>query len=178
MGGEEDVVHLQQGAVGRDGLGFGDVESGAGDGAELQCCDECGFVDHGAAAGVDQHYRRFHLADLRRSDHASRLVGERGVDGDDVADLHEFVERHARCVALALAFRVGLALVAVDQLAVPPGQAQGDVLADAAEADDADALGGKFGNGLPTAFIGRTMVTAFAQVGDELGEAAQGGDDE
>ena len=60
------------------------VDAGSGHFAGFQCVGECFDIDDGAAGRIDKADTVFHFSEFFFSDHAARLIRERGMQGDVV----------------------------------------------------------------------------------------------
>ena len=119
------------------------VERGAAEAAFPQHRRETRIVHDPAARRVDEDRVAFHQAKAVAADQAARGVGQRQVQGHDVAAHEQLVEGHGR------GRRLGPGTVAVGDLGVVPQHVHTDghglarrETPDAAEADDADDLPG------------------------------------
>ena len=84
MRGHEDIGGGEQGAVCRRGIAEPHVRAVGPHLAGLEGLGQVRFRDHLAPGGVDDHDAVLHLGEGVLVEHAPGLVGERGVDGDDV----------------------------------------------------------------------------------------------
>ena len=138
MRGGDDVVELEQGAVGARLLGE-HVESGGGDPALLEGRVERGLVDDAASGGVDQHQLWFHLRQLLGADQAGGLRGLRQVHAHEVGLLEEHVEVDQADPHLGGATGLHVGVVGND-LHAEGAQPLRDEDADPTQSDDADGL--------------------------------------
>ena len=92
--GGHDVVELEERGVGARLLGV-HVQARAGDPALLERGASACLVDDAAARGVDDPDRRLDLVQRLVADQAERLGRLGEVDGDEVGDLQQLVERRA-----------------------------------------------------------------------------------
>ncbi len=164
---DDDVVEIQQrGSGGR--LADEHVEAGAGDALRLERRVERVLVDDPAAAGVDDAQGRLRERELLGADEARGVRRLGDVDGDEVGDAHQLVEREELHAELLRASRRDVGVVR-DERGAEAREALRDERADAAEADDADGLlvelHSREGRALPEALLERR-----ARVRDEPGE--------
>jgi len=93
MRGQDRVRRRKQPRCGREGFGLEDIEPGAADVALLQQLDEDVLFEHPASRYVDQGRTHREEEQFAPPDQASRLLGERDVQAQDVARRQQFVER-------------------------------------------------------------------------------------
>ena len=147
MGGDEEVLGAEVG--GEEGVVLGgrfdgeDVETGSGDAVVAEGVGEGGFVDEGAASGVDEEGGGFHQGEGVGIDEVFGLFVERGVEGDDVGGGEELFAGNAIAVGGGSAFAgEGLHVHAEGFCDA------GDGGTGFAETDDADGLAGEFADGV------------------------------
>ena len=70
------------------------IEARAADLPALQCTQQCGFVDHATAGGVDQDRASLHAGKLIGADHVACRVIEPHMQRDHVGGREQLVERH------------------------------------------------------------------------------------
>ncbi len=139
--GGDDLVELEQRGV-RAGLLRVDVEAGTGDPALLQRRVQRLLVDDPAARGVDDAHARLDLAQRLVADQTEGLGRLGEVDGDEVGDLQQLVQREHLDAHLCGPGGLHVGVVG-DDLHAEGGHALRDERADAAEADDAEGLLGQ-----------------------------------
>ena len=88
------ILELQEGVVGRYGFLREDIDRCAGDRALPQRLGQRRLVHDSASRGVDQVGRRLQRRELSRTDEATRLIGQRTVNRDDIRFLEQVGERH------------------------------------------------------------------------------------
>src|SRR5215217_1931392 len=93
MRGQDHVVELGEGTVELQRLEREDVETGRRDRAIMQRRYESLFVDHWAAAGIDDRGGRFHQRQLPGADEAVGLRAVGNMQGNEVRGSQEVVER-------------------------------------------------------------------------------------
>ena len=93
MGGQDDVFQGEEWVAGFWRLFFEDIESGGPDGAVGEGCVQGGFVDDGAAAGVDEDGGGFHQRQLRGADHVPGAGQQWHVEAYDVRGFQHFVQQ-------------------------------------------------------------------------------------
>src|SRR5215210_846819 len=108
------------------------VESGGEDAVFGERFGERRFVDHRSARGVDEDGFGFHLLQLSGADEVRGLLGERGVEGEEVALLEQFVELQVARVELFFGF-LSAGAARVEDLHVESPGAAGEGLTDPAE---------------------------------------------
>ncbi len=92
VGGDEAVLGGEERVVGFGGFDGEDVEASSGDAAFVEGFGEGGFIDEGAAAGVDDHGLAFHEAEGALADEVLGGIGERAVEADDVGQAEDVVD--------------------------------------------------------------------------------------
>ena len=135
----DDVGETEQRAVlGR--LHLEHVEGGAADMAGLEGRGQRALVDQAAARAVDDAHALLGLGKRCRVDDVAGLVGERGVQGDEIGAAQQVVELHLLHAQLhgALGRQEG---IEGDHLHLQADGAVGDDGADVAAADHAQRLG-------------------------------------
>ena len=161
MGDDEEVRDVEQGVVGGERLGVGDVQGGAGDRFRVQRRDERRLVDHAAAAGVDEDRGGLHAVQEVGVDEVAGGLGQWDVQRDEVRGGEE---------------RGQLGVAGGQHAHVEAVGAAGDRLADAPVADDAQRravhVGAQEGGGLPR------EPGAGGDGGGRVGELARGGQQE
>src|SRR5580704_8242222 len=85
MGRQRDVRQFGQRMIRRQRLDVEDIEAGMADMAGLQGVDHRGFVDHGAARGVDEDDARLHRGDAFCGKKAAGFVVEQKMQRDHLA---------------------------------------------------------------------------------------------
>ena len=134
----DDVVEREQRPVVR--LRREDVESGAGELAGLECLDERLLVDQRPAGGIDDACAVLHLRDRLAVDHPARLVGERRMEREEVRRREHLVLGLGVVDAEVAEAVVGDERVVGDDRHPEADRAPRDLLADPAEAEDAERL--------------------------------------
>src|SRR3989475_665419 len=138
--GDDHVLEAEEGMVRRRRLLGHHVEPGPTQVAGRDRLLQRRLVDHGAAARVDEDGVRLHGRELARGHQAPRGVGERHVHRHDVGGAQQLLEEdeaHAERVFLVLAEPHDVVVLHAGVETVQPPR---HLLADAAEADDADRL--------------------------------------
>ena len=102
----------------------------------LQALNDGGRIDHGPAAGVDEHGTMFHARDRGGVDQMPRRIGQRAVERHDVGLAQQRIERRVRDPHRRT-FGIGHDVVC-DHLAPETEHDPGDPRADAPRADDPD----------------------------------------
>ena len=134
------------------------VQRGAGDLAGFQRVGERGFIDDAAARAVDDSHALLHLRECGGADDSSRVIGQRGVDGDEIGARKKLVETDQLDADASGSLRRQDRIVA-DHFHLQPDRAVGDDPADVAEADHAERLVAYLGAGefaaIPFASVNR-----------------------
>ena len=140
MGRQYDIVELQERVVGGRGFLVEHIEPGAENLALAQHFRERRLVDDGAAARIHQDSGRLHEGQLARADHVARGIVQRDIQRDEVAGPQQFLEQ-PELDADRVLFVLGQATdIEVDDLHAEGAREPGDLLADRAEADNAERL--------------------------------------
>jgi hypothetical protein len=116
-----------------------DIEGGASDTLLLQRSDECSFVDHLTARGVDDDRGLLHARELRGADEARGGVGERYVQRDHVRSREHIVKRGELHIERFGAF-LGQVRIVDEHVHAERARAARDLAADAAGADQPERL--------------------------------------
>ena len=151
-----------------------DVDRSAGEPARLECLEQRRLVDELAARGVDQPRPLLHLADRLRADHATRLVVQRQVERDEVGAGEHALERVRLDAGLPEAIG-GDERVVGDHVHLQPERAPRDLLADAAETEDAERLLGEL-DPAPLRALPASRDERRVRLGDVAGEREQQAD--
>ncbi|GAA3130434.1 hypothetical protein GCM10017687_52300 [Streptomyces echinatus] len=171
MRGAHDLVQLEERGVGAGLLGV-HVEAGAGDPALLQRRVQRRLVDDSAAGRVDDAHARLDLAQRLVADQAEGLGGLGQMDGDEVGDLQQLVQRQHLDAHLRGPRGLHVGVVGHD-LHAEGGHALRDQGADAAEAHDTEGLLGQLDAGVLAA-----LPLGVLQRGVGLRDVAGGGEQE
>ena len=92
VGRHQYVFHAVEGVAGGERFHGEHVEGCAADFAGLECLNQGGLIDDGAAADVDDDGAGLHGGDLRGSDHAAGFGSQRSREEQVVAGGNELVE--------------------------------------------------------------------------------------
>lgn len=137
MRGDHAVWCGEQGVILAGWLFIENVGAVAADLSAMECFYHVGGFDDFAAGAVEDNDPVFHFSDLGGADHAAGFIGEIAMEGDDIALGEDFVHGgaalHIMC-GCELFVPVG---IECDDVHAEGLRADGNFLADAAEADDA-----------------------------------------
>src|ERR687890_1321796 len=121
------------------GLVFVYVEARGEDPTVCQGFRQGSLVNDGTARGVDEDGLGFHSPQLGLADKVVRRLGERGMDGDEIGCLEQFVEVEVAGSELPLGLLPPGAVV-VEDVHPEAFRAAGDGLSDPAKPDDTKLL--------------------------------------
>lgn len=138
MGGEGDVIKLQKSGV-DFGLLFKDVEAGSGDCFIAKRFDKGGFIDNGAAGGVDENGGRLHESEFGGADEVAGFRGQRDMEADVVGFAKQLFLGHAAGAEFGFEFGREWGGVGIEDVHGETASAAGDGLSDAAHAEDAES---------------------------------------
>ena len=175
-----DVLQTEQSVVGR-GLGLEHVNAGARHLAALQRRDEIGLDDQAAARAVDDAHAVLHPRNRSRVDDATRLVGHRRVQGDEVGAGEKIIELDLLDAQFFGAL-VRQERVEGDDVHLQANAARGDDGTDIAAADHAQRLAGDLDAHeavlFPFAGMGRGIgLRNLARQREDHGDGMLGGGD-
>ena len=138
MGGKGDVIEFQKSGV-DFGFLFKDIEAGSGDCFVAKRFDKGGFIDNGAAGGVDENGGRLHESEFGGADEVAGFGGKGNVEADVVGLAEEIFPGHAASAEFGFEFGREGGGVGIEDVHGKPSAAAGDGLSDAAHAEDAES---------------------------------------
>ena len=150
MRGEHHVRRVTQRVVGRHRLGGVDVDGGTTQVTRVERIGQRRLVDDAAASHVEDERARLGRLQLRLTDEAARLRGERSVDGDDVGAVQQLREADQLGAELGSLVLGHVRVVGEDAHLETRGTTR-DRASDLAEADDAERLAAQLMAGVATA---------------------------
>ncbi len=116
-----------------------DVERSAGDFARLERIGERGFIDNSAASAIDDAHALFHFRECCGADQAAGVVGQRGVNGNEIGACEKLVEAYQLDADSSGGLGSEDRIVA-NHFHLEAESAIGDDSPDVAQADDAESL--------------------------------------
>ena len=140
---QHDVVHLEKLARRRQRLRLEGIEPRRQQLAGVQRRHHGLLIDDVAACAIDQDRAALHAGKALGVDDVMVGFAAGAMQREDVALGHQLVERHVAGVELLLDLFAGPVGIMIDDLDFEALQALGDVLADIAEAENADRLAGQ-----------------------------------
>ena len=170
MGGHDDVLHVPERMVRRQGFPGEHIHAGAGDGFTLQGIDESRFIYHRGPGNIDEKGGRFHGLEFFRIEEVFRFrCGWKG-SNDDIRlrqDIHDFFLG----IHMVRKEFLGQVFLHSQDMGLEDFGPLGDGAADAAESYDEDGLAEKGLSVGTHPFMGRLAA-------DGIGNAAEPGQEQ